>query len=151
VAVRDDLPRGPDRPANAQAADDVVEPQLQDLHHGIGGVALGFLGHVHVAAELSLHDAIVVAELLLFGEADAIFGIAATAVAVHAGERQLLGGVLLDVGDGNPNATRQTNLRSDVTAHGKDTFYGRRCARSKHARRFEKSRSSYAPSRRPWF
>ncbi len=78
-----------------------------------------------------------VAELLLFGEAHAVLGVAAAAVAVHAGEREFLGGVLLDVGDRNADATGEADLRSGVTAHGRMRFLRATMARSKQARRWE--------------
>ena len=95
---------------------------LQDLHHRVGGVALGLLGDVQELAELLLEHAVVEAELLLFGQADAVLGVAAAAVAVHAGEGELLGGVLGDVGDGDPDAAGQLDLRTEVTAHGRESL-----------------------------
>ena len=122
VAMRDDLAGRPDRAADAEATQHVVEPRLQKLRERVGGVALALLGHVHVAAELALQHAIVMAELLLFVEAHAVLGIAPAAIAVHAGELKFLGGVLGDVGNGNTDATRQLNLRAEITGHGRNSF-----------------------------
>jgi hypothetical protein len=91
---------------------------LEELEEGVGGVALALLGGGEAAAELLFLDAVVEAELLLLGETDTVFGVAAAAVAVHAGEDEFLGGVLGDVGDGDANATGELYFWSGVTAHG---------------------------------
>src|SRR5262249_15126089 len=90
--------------------------------------ALGSLGDVHEAAELPLEHAIVVTELLLLDQADAVLGVAPAAVAVHAGDLQFLAGVLVGVRDGHADATGQFDFRSGVTGHGRTTrsFSGQR-------------------------
>jgi hypothetical protein len=110
VAVGDDLACGPDGLGDAESAQDVVQACLEDLHHRAGGVALGLLGDVEELAELLFQHAVMEAELLLLGEADAVLGVAAAAVAVHAGQREFLGGVLGDVGDRDTDATGQFDL-----------------------------------------
>ena len=142
--------------ADAEAAQDVVQPRLEELDHRVGGVALGLLGDVQEAAELLLEHAVVVAELLLFGEAHAVLGVAAAAVAVHAGEREFLGGVLGDVGDRNADATGQLDLRTEVTAHVTQLFLrallvDRDCAQNMRSPWRARSSGSYVPCRRAWF
>src|SRR4051812_20648611 len=118
VPVVDDLPGRPDGPADAQAAQDVIEPQLEDLHQRAGGVALALLGLVEEEPELLFQHAVIVTQLLLLDQADAVLGVAATAVAVHAGEVEFLAGVLRDVGDRGPDAAGEADLRSGITTHG---------------------------------
>ena len=79
---------------------------------------MDLLGHVQVAAELRFQHAVVVAKLLLLGQAHAVFGVAPAAIAVHAGQLEFLGGVLGDVGNGNADATGELDLRTEITAHG---------------------------------
>jgi hypothetical protein len=86
--------------------------RLQNLHHRIGRVALGFLGMVQEPAELLFEHSVMEAQLLLFVEAHAVFGIAPAAIAVHAGKFQFLGSVLGNVGNRHADATGQLDLRT---------------------------------------
>ena len=123
--------------ADTQPTADIVQPYFQDLHHGIGRVALGFLGHVHVTAELLFHHAVMEAELLLFAEANTVLGIATTTIAVHAGEGEFFASVLLNVGDRNANTAGEADLRSGVTAHETTAFHGQRWPAQNMRREFK--------------
>src|SRR5207249_3279558 len=117
VPVSDHLAGAPDRADQAGAADDVVEAALQQLHQHRAGVPrlAGSIGQV--AAELLFQDAVVVLDLLLLVEADAVVAQTPAAVAVHArgGLDPLVGGVLGDVGNGGADATGKTDLWTCVT------------------------------------
>jgi hypothetical protein len=84
VAVNDHLASGPDRAGKARAADDVVEARFEELHEQFAGVTRTACGFVDVCAELLLEYVVVVAELLLLVETQAVVTKAAHPVAVHA-------------------------------------------------------------------
>ena len=152
VAMSDDLAGGPDGAADAKPAEDVIEAAFENLHQGVGGVALGFFGDIEEAAELLFVHAIVVAELLLFTEADAVFGVSAAAIAMHAGEFEFsAGGVLGDVGDGDTDATGQLELGTGIAAHGNSLSTGDKKARLKTCAAAAMADDLHAVFQSAWF
>src|SRR5262249_15328823 len=65
VAVPHELPRLGARGGEAEPIDDVVESALEELEQRLAGHAARTVGHLEVAAELALEDAVDAAELLL--------------------------------------------------------------------------------------
>ncbi len=127
VAVGDELSGGPDRADDAEAADDVIEAGLEELEQGDGGVALGFFGEGHVAAELFFHDGVMGLDALLFAEAHAVFRKAIAAERVHPGGDKLGFVVFGEIGDCDAETTGEADLRSSVTTH--ENSCGKRRAR----------------------
>ena len=66
--------------AEAQPVDDVVQPPLEDRHQRVAGVALALHGFVEVLAELALEHAVIVLDLLLLAQVDAVVGQLAAAL-----------------------------------------------------------------------
>ena len=67
-----------------QAIAHVVETALQQLEHVLAGDALHVGGGQIVLMELTLHDAVGPADLLLLTKLNAVLGLLAAALAVHA-------------------------------------------------------------------
>ena len=67
--------------------DDVVEPAFEQAHQRVAGVAFALDGLLEVAAELPLEHAVVVLDLLLLAQVDAVVGQLAAALLVHARRR----------------------------------------------------------------
>ena len=75
-------------------------------------------GLLNIVAELPLEHVVVVAELLLLVETDAVVAEPAAAEAVHARRVELpLGGVFGQVSDGHADATGQLDLGAGVVGH----------------------------------
>ena len=84
VPVADQLPGLGAAEAEAQPMHDVVQPALEQAHQRVAGVALGAAGAAEVAAELPLQHAVVMLDLLLLAQVQAVVGLLAAAILVHA-------------------------------------------------------------------
>ena len=89
MAVADELTRGPDGADHPSTADNIVQATLEELHEDITRVALLALRFFNSAAELLLENVVVVAELLLLDQADAVVTQTATTEAVHTRRGEL--------------------------------------------------------------
>ena len=88
VAVGDHLAGGGARGREAQAVDDVVEPQLERPQQGLAGHAGVARRLDEVVAELLLEHAVDAADLLLLAQLQAVVADLAAADAVLAGRRR---------------------------------------------------------------
>lgn len=73
--------------SEAQPVDNVVQAAFEQAHQGLARVAFALLGLGEHAAKLLLHQSVVVFDLLLFAEVDAIIGLLAAAESTHARRR----------------------------------------------------------------
>ena len=118
MAVYNHLPSSPDRADETAAADDVVEASFEQLQQHVAGIALATARFHHISAELLLHDAVVVAEFLLLGQANAIVLRPSVAKAMHARGVELTPSRMLrDVRDRDADAAGQFDLGTDVPSH----------------------------------
>ena len=60
--------------AEAEPMDDVVQPAFEDHHQRVAGVALALYGFMVVLAELAFEHAIIVLDLLLLAQVNAVVG-----------------------------------------------------------------------------
>src|SRR5688572_13820145 len=85
VPMCDQLARLRARLAPSQPMDDIVEPALQQGHQSFAGVSLAALGAGKVTHKLTLQHSVVVLDLLLLTQVDAIVRELAAARLIHAG------------------------------------------------------------------
>src|SRR6185503_17812360 len=85
VAMPDQLAGGGAGVSDAKVVDDIVEARLENLKHLLAGHTAALEGAFVHAAELAFHQPVVIPELLLFQQAQAVVsGLAAGFGAVHA-------------------------------------------------------------------
>ena len=123
MAVRAELTGAPNGAREASATQDIVQTKLKQLQQHFAGVTRAATCFAHIAAELSLKDVVVEANLLLLILADAVVLLATTAEAVHTrGGELALRGVLWDVRDRDTNLARELHLRTEIARHGSSSF-----------------------------
>ena len=116
--MADKLASGPDGSGPSQPSDGVVQPLLQNPQQDFTRVALGARGFVHVEAELTLEDVVVIAELLFFVQTHTVVTQSPAPEAVGArGVELSLGGVFGKVGDGDADAAGEFDLGACVVGH----------------------------------
>ena len=123
VTVNDELTRAPHGAGETRAADDVVQAQLEELHHHFAGVALATTSFFEVATELLLEHVVMEANLLLLILADSVVLETTATETMHTWRGELaLRGVLWDVHDRDTNLARELHLRTEIARHGTSSF-----------------------------
>ena len=118
VAVGDQLPGGGAGIGEAEMISDVVQAGLQNLQHLLAGDAAALQGALINAAELAFQQAVVIAQLLLLDQAEAVVGVLAAGLrAVHAGAVIAALEVFRGAEDRNAEAAADANAGTSITSH----------------------------------
>ena len=118
VAVRNHLPRGGAGVRKTEVINHVVEARLQNLQHLFARDATAFQRLFVNAAELALHQTVIVTELLLLDQAEAVIGVLAAGLgAMHAGTVIAAFEIFRRAEDRDAETAADANAGTCITSH----------------------------------
>ena len=87
MTVHNRLPGSGTRRGKADPVDDIVQTALQQRHERLAGIALAPLGPREIGAELALKNPVIMLDLLLLTQMEAVLGRLAAPLLHHAWRR----------------------------------------------------------------